>query len=152
ATTRLCLELLLELAGHDPALGPLLDLGCGSGVLAIAAAMLGFGPVVALDKDPVAVRATLENAAANGVSLEASRFDLREALPPAAPVVTANLLSSLLIDWASRLQSAPADLPEVVVAGGILAHETDAVAAAFAGAGLPEAQRRTEGDWAALVL
>ena len=62
ATTRLCLELMLELAGTDragepPQRGPFLDLGCGSGVLAIAAARLGFSPVLAVDFDPVAVEA-----------------------------------------------------------------------------------------------
>jgi ribosomal protein L11 methyltransferase len=70
ATTRLCLELLLSL---DP--GPLLDVGCGSGVLAIAAAKLGFRPVVALDVDPLAVEATRENAAVNGVEVEAFLAD-----------------------------------------------------------------------------
>jgi ribosomal protein L11 methyltransferase len=151
-TTRLCLELLLELAGQGRAQGPFLDLGCGSGVLAVSAAKLGFGPVVALDKDPAAVQATVQNAAANGVSLEVSRFDLRQALPPPAPVVTANLLSPLLIAWATSLESAPDRGPEIVVASGILAHEADRVASAFARAGLPEEQRRLQGDWAAMVL
>ncbi|HEV2814471.1 MAG TPA: 50S ribosomal protein L11 methyltransferase, partial [Solirubrobacteraceae bacterium] len=62
-TTRLCLELLLEV---QPT-GPLVDLGCGSGVLAIAAARLGWSPVLALDFDPLAVAATQTNARANGV-------------------------------------------------------------------------------------
>ena len=65
ATTRLCLELLLDLPR-----GPLLDVGCGSGVLAIAGAKLGFGPVVAIDVDPLAMEATRLNAAANGVEIE----------------------------------------------------------------------------------
>jgi ribosomal protein L11 methyltransferase len=69
-TTRLCLELLLEL---EP--GPLLDVGCGSGVLAIAAAKLGFAPVEAIDVDPVAVQTTLANAGANGVAVAARELD-----------------------------------------------------------------------------
>ncbi len=67
ATTRLCLELLLEL----PPEGPFLDLGCGSGVLAIAAARLGFAPVHAVDFDPVAVETTMKNAAVNGATVQA---------------------------------------------------------------------------------
>ena len=63
-TTRLCLELLLDL---EPA--SLLDLGCGSGVLSVAAAKLGFKPVVALDHDEVAVEVTAENARVNGVTV-----------------------------------------------------------------------------------
>ena len=70
ATTRLCLELLLE----SDARGSFADIGCGSGVLAIVAARLGFGPVLALDYDPLAVTATSENARRNGVELEAARL------------------------------------------------------------------------------
>jgi len=85
-TTRLCLELL----GALPR-GSLLDIGCGSGVLAIAAARLGFAPVVAMDVDPDAVDATARNAAANGVSIE---IILRDALAgplPTADTAVANL-------------------------------------------------------------
>src|SRR5213079_1699122 len=75
-TTRLCLQLLLELER-----GSLLDIGCGSGVLAIAAARLGFSPVIAVDHDPAAVEATQRNAAANEVELDVRVVDaLREPL------------------------------------------------------------------------
>src|ERR1700684_136056 len=77
ATTRLCLELLLELAASDESRGVVLDVGAGSGVLAIAAVKLGYGPVVALDNDRESVRAIACNAEANGVQVEARRFDLR---------------------------------------------------------------------------
>ena len=78
-TTRLCLELLLEL---EPG-GALADWGCGSGVLAIAAARLGCDPVLACDSDPVAVEATRANAAANGVpAIAVARCDLRRAAGP----------------------------------------------------------------------
>lgn len=148
ATTRLCLELLLALADQGAAGGAFLDLGCGSGVLAITAAKLGFGPVTALDNDPAAVNATAENADANGVSIDVSRLDLRETLPPAAATVAANLLSPLLIQWATRIERAP----ERLIASGILNPEADQVAGAFGRIGLGERSRRTLGDWTALLL
>jgi ribosomal protein L11 methyltransferase len=87
ATTRLCLELLL-----DSPRGSVLDIGCGSGVLAIAAARLGFGPVSAIDVDDSAVDAACANAAANGVLIEVRRLDaLALARLPAADLVLANL-------------------------------------------------------------
>jgi ribosomal protein L11 methyltransferase len=147
-TTRLCLELLLDL----PPEGPLLDLGSGSGGLAIAGARLGFAPVYALDIDPVAVQVSRENAAVNGVEVQASRFDLRTDALPAVRTVCANLLSPLLIGWAGQLTGGRTQPPERVVASGILTHEADRVAAAFAPAGLRERDRRSAGDWTALLL
>ena len=149
ATTRLCLELLLELA---PA-GELLDVGCGSGVLAIVAARLGFAPVRAVDNDPASLAATLENAAVNGVELDVARHDLRRDPPAAAATVTANLLRPLLLAWAGRLAMLPAErLPERVIASGLLVGEADEVAAGFACLGLVERGRRERGEWAALHL
>ncbi len=82
ATTRLCLELLLELAAALPERGPLLDIGTGSGVLAIAGSRLRFAPVLGLDHERESVQATRENAAVNAVNLEARHWDLRsEELP-----------------------------------------------------------------------
>ena len=83
ATTRLCLELMLDLGR-----GSLLDVGCGSGVLSIAAAKLGFGPVLAVDLDPQAIEATTRNAEANGVEVDIRLADaLAEALPCADTAV-----------------------------------------------------------------
>jgi ribosomal protein L11 methyltransferase len=147
-TTRLCLELMLELS---PAAGRFIDLGCGSGVLAIAAARLGYAPVLALDNDPASVQATIDNARVNGVTLDVRRHDLRTDEVPAAPTVAANLLGPLLRAWAAKLLDARS-LPERVIAGGLLAHEADAIAAAFAALGLREAGRRQSGEWAALLL
>ena len=82
ASTRLCLELLLELAASEQPTGPLLDVGTGSGVLAIAAARLGFRPVLGLDHERESVAAARENAIVNRVAVEVRRFDLRsQALP-----------------------------------------------------------------------
>jgi ribosomal protein L11 methyltransferase len=141
ATTRLCLELVLS----APAKGPFLDLGCGSGVLAIAAARLGFGPVLALDNDPAAVEATRANAAANGVEIDVRRFDLRSETVPPVQTVAANLLTPLLLRWAASL----AQETSRVIASGILVREADQVSEAF---GLRERARLTDGDWTALLL
>ena len=84
-TTQLCLAALQEIAP-----GPLLDVGCGSGVLAVAAAVLGYGPVVAVDVEPPSVEATRANAAANGVELDVRLVGKHDPLPP-ADVVVANI-------------------------------------------------------------
>ena len=85
-TTRLCLELLLELDR-----GSFLDVGCGSGVLAIAAVRLGFAPVVALDVDDAAVDAARRNAKANGVDLVIKRADATSESLPESAVAVANV-------------------------------------------------------------
>ena len=141
-TTRLCLELLLDLEAG----GPFLDLGCGSGVLAIAAAKLGWAPVRGVDFDPLAVEATRENAQVNGVAVTAERLDLRETAAPVAPTVAANLLRPLLL--ALRF----ATPPRTLIASGLLRREADEVAAAFAAHDLVEARRVSAGEWPALLL
>ena len=148
ATTRLCLEALLEL---DPG-GPVLDLGCGSGVLAIAAAKLGFGPVLATDFDPLAVDATAANAAANGVAVDVARADLRTDGLPEVPLVLANLLRPLLLGYAGRLAAGELPVPRTLVASGLLAGEEDAVVAEMRAAGLAEMARGRSGEWAFVRL
>jgi ribosomal protein L11 methyltransferase len=100
ATTRLCLELLL-----DCPRGSVLDVGCGSGVLAIAAAKLGFTPVLALDVDPVALEATEANARANAVEIETRLGDALSAQPlPEADVAVANITLADAEGVAPRLE------------------------------------------------
>jgi len=161
ATTRLCLELLLELTeaaapaqqGDPPGRGALADLGCGSGVLAIAAAALGFRPVVALDNDPAALEAARANAALNHVEIAVRRCDIRVDPLPRAHTLLANLTTPLLQRLADRLAALPGPArPGLVIASGLLDGETDDVAAAFAAGGLRERERRLEGEWAALAL
>ncbi|HET7454446.1 MAG TPA: 50S ribosomal protein L11 methyltransferase [Solirubrobacterales bacterium] len=143
-TTRLCLELLCEL---EPG-GELVDLGTGSGVLAIAAAKLGWGPVRGYDHEEAAIDAAAANAAANGVEIELERMNLRERLPQSAPTVVANMTASVLNAVAAQIDEAPPTL----VCSGLLPPELDSTAAAFAKVGLGEVERRIEGDWAALLL
>ena len=156
ATTRLCLELLLDLPvpSYRIEAGPaVVDLGCGSGVLGIVAARLGWGRVLALDNDPLSVEATTANAAVNGVAelVEARRFDLRREPVPPARLALANLLAPLLRDWCGALRDSGAKLPGTVIASGLLVDEADGIAAAFAELGMRERDRRTSGDWAALL-
>ena len=95
ATTQLCLKILHLL---DP--GSLLDVGCGSGVLALAASKLGFGPVTAIDSDEAAVEATLQNAAANHVVLDVRHIDALTNPLPDAEIVLANIDLPTLADLA----------------------------------------------------
>ena len=113
-STRAALELLQRL---EPT--PALDLGCGSGVLAIAAAKLGFGPLRCFDLDPLAVGATAENAERNGVALDVARADVLADPLPEAPLWIANLELGLL----RRLLERP-DLPPRILASGLLGEET----------------------------
>ncbi len=132
ATTRLCLELL-------PALprGSLFDAGCGSGVLSVAAAKLGFAPVVALDDDPFAVETALANAAANAVDLDARRGDVTRDTLPGTDVAVANITLTAVEQLAVRLAA------RGFVASGYL--ESDAPRLT----GWTHVERRTLDGWAA---
>jgi ribosomal protein L11 methyltransferase len=153
ATTRLCLELLLEIAASAPTRGPLIDVGTGSGVLAIAAARFGFAPVLALDHETESVEAARANALVNEVDVAVERFDLRTQQLPAATlsggVVLANLLRPLLLELSQSLPRAPRQL----VASGLLLEQADEVADTFAMRwGMRERRRLQGGEWAALLL
>ena len=116
ATTRLCVELLAELGRG----GALLDVGCGSGVLGIAAARLGFRPITCVDVDPVAVETTVANAAANGVEVVARLVDALSEPLPAADVAVANVLLDPAEAILGRLEA------EVAITSGYLAGERPA--------------------------
>jgi ribosomal protein L11 methyltransferase len=158
ATTRLCLELLLELASLGRPDRALLDIGTGSGILAIAGARLAFAPVLGLDNDRESVVAARENAACNAVDVEVRHFDLRSeplpwigtgGSPPGSVVVVANLLRPLLLELEQKLMRRPAHL----LAGGLLREEVDELAAVFAERlGMRELQRRESGEWAAVWM
>jgi ribosomal protein L11 methyltransferase len=144
-TTQLCLELLLELDAG----GPLCDWGAGSGILAVTAARLGFGPVDAVEVMPDGLEAIQRNAAANGVTVRTHWRNLAVSPAPWAPTATANLTLDLLQEIAASALERP---PERLIASGVLADRADLIAAAYARHGLVEAERRVQGDWAAVLL
>jgi ribosomal protein L11 methyltransferase len=133
-TTRLCLELL---AGST---GSLLDVGCGSGVIAIAGAKLGCAPVVAVDLEPGAVAAARANAERNGVTIDARLGDALTDPLPAVDVVVANLTLAQVEALAPRLSG------RRLIASGYLEAETPMPA------GFERRQRRTLEGWAADVF
>jgi ribosomal protein L11 methyltransferase len=153
-TTRLCLELMLSLAALGRRNGLLIDVGTGSGVLAIAAARLGFDPVIGLDHERESVTAARENAIANDTLVDVRRFDLRDGPLPLdaaalrSAVVVANLLKPLLLELAGTITHRP----EHLIAGGLLAEEADQIVRAFTGLGMRERARRRSGEWAAVWL
>jgi ribosomal protein L11 methyltransferase len=114
-TTRACIELLADL---EP--GSCLDAGCGSGVIAVAAARLGFAPVIALDLDPAAVEAAEAAAALNGVAVEVRRADVLRGALPETDVVVANIELAAVERLLSRLAARTA------LTSGYLAHEAPA--------------------------
>jgi ribosomal protein L11 methyltransferase len=148
-TTRLCLEYLLQLAEAAENEGALTDLGTGSGVLAIAAAKIGWSPVCGYDHEVAAIEASAANAAINDVGVDFRRQNLRESLPSLASTCVANMTSPILKAVAGHLAPDP---PRILVLSGILPNELDQVVAAFAPAGYDEQDRRQMGDWAALLL
>ena len=131
-TTRLCLGLLLEVER-----GSLVDVGCGSGVLAIAAARLGFDPVVAIDHDPAALDATERNAKANGVTLDLRRSDAAADDLPAVDVAVVNVSAPFVREIVTRLH------PRDLIASGYLASEPSMLP------GFRHRERRVEDGWAA---
>jgi len=144
-TTQLCLELLPEL---EPG-GALCDWGAGTGVLSIAAAKLGFGPVTAVEVDPSSLATIRSNALANGVEVTTKWLNLSATEAPWAPTVTANLQGLVIGQAAAELIERP---PERMLVSGVMAHEAEALAAAYAPHGLRVRERRERLGWVALVL
>jgi ribosomal protein L11 methyltransferase len=151
-TTRLCLAALEDAAERGSLEGArVLDVGCGSGILAIAAARLGAAKVLGLDTDPVAVEATVANARRNRLGRRIhARLGSLPSGEPAHDVVLANLIASVLITLAVPLaqELRPGGL---LLASGIFGDREAEVATAFRGAGLMLEEQTAEGDWVALA-
>ena len=171
-TTRACLEYIDELAGNGAQ--SFLDMGCGSGILSIAAAKLGFSPVAGFDIDEDAVNASRENAALNGVSVDYRLFalgkgavtldesieaakgvypdlalqgrDVGSGAAPFAPAdfVVANILGPLLIAFADEIAGYA---KKTLIVSGILNELYPEVRGAFAALGFSEVSRKTIGEW-----
>ena len=152
-TTRLCLAALESLADRGAIDGArVVDVGSGSGILSIAAGLLGAESVLAVDVDPIAVDASAANARRNKLG---RRIRVREGSAPSGEgpfdIVLANLIASLLVTLADGLI---ADLRPggTMLASGIFANREAEVVAAFKARGLTIARRYTEGDWVALEV
>jgi ribosomal protein L11 methyltransferase len=139
-TTRACLELLLEL---EPA-GSFADLGCGSGVLAIVAARLGWGPLVAVDVQPLSVQTARENAERNGTEIEIDVADLLRVPAPTADGFAANVPAAVHASIVSGWQPA---VPQAGLISGFGEDEADAVIAGYGQCGLRERRRLTRDGW-----
>jgi ribosomal protein L11 methyltransferase len=151
-STRGCLE-LLERALDGVAVSRALDVGCGSGILAIAAAQLGVPRVDAIDLDPDAVAATVENAQRNAVAdrVHAAVAAVDAWAGPPAPLVLANLLGAAHLTLAPTLTELTAPRG-ALIAGGLLVPEAPAVAGAFAAAGCWLVEVAEHEGWATLLL
>ncbi|MEO5986027.1 MAG: 50S ribosomal protein L11 methyltransferase [Candidatus Limnocylindria bacterium] len=149
-TTRGCLALLQEI---EPMPDVVLDVGCGSGVLAIAALRLGAGRADGLDTDPLAVEATRANAECNGVGdrVRVGHGTLPEAPIERYPLVVANLVAAVLIELAPRL-AAHLAVGGLLVASGIIEPRAAEVVSALSEAGLALEERRDDGEWVSLLL
>ena len=151
-TTKACLEYIDELVPESGIAPSFLDMGCGSGILSIAAAKLGCRPVRGFDVDQDAVDASIENASANGVSVEFFKYGLGSKTKRdlgTADIVVANILGPLLIRFADEIAPcAPRDL----VISGILTELYPDVLAAYAARGFAEVSRKTLGEWTTGLL
>ncbi len=157
-TTQLCLELMEKYLPQSPV--PVIDVGCGSGILSIGALKLGAEFALGVDIDPASVKASRENADANGIppekfaigqgsvaEIRTDKFTLRQ-----APLVLANILAPVII---RLFEAGLADLVSpggTIVLSGILAEQADSVASAAAEAGMTFLEKRQMGDWVALAF
>lgn len=148
-TTALCLK-LLEKYVQDGA--TVYDVGTGSGILAIASALLGSGRVVAVDHDPVACRTALANIERNGVAgrVKVIQGDLLSSIEGKAGLIVANIIASIIaglaVDVSKTLVSGG-----IFIASGIISERGPEVLAALESAGLSVVEQLEDGGWVALV-
>ena len=160
-TTRLCLQLMekyapglraAEAGGDDAPGSRLLDVGCGSGILAMGGALLGFDRVLGIEIDPDAVAVARENVALNGLAdrIEVRQGDLTEGVDFAADMVAANLMADLVIrlaaDCGRHLRGSG-----IFISSGILTEKEDVVAKAIENAGFAILEIAREGEWCAIA-
>lgn len=154
-TTRLCVERLVKLAEGESRNRVVIDAGCGSGILALSAALLGFSEVVAFDNDAEAVRVSQENAALNnlGGRVQFLSADLLTGLAGRkAGILLANIQADVLVRFAAELVAAVAPGGTLVLSG-ILAVERDATRHSFEAVARGwNCESRILGEWSDLML
>src|SRR5262245_26320712 len=143
-TTQACLAMLADVEPE----GSLADLGCGSGVLSIAAARLGWDRVVAVDIEPTGVASARRNAERNGVEIEVRQADVTAEAPPDADTVVANMPPAVQVALAERIHEAPS----LLICSGFKPDEIPAVAAAWELRGLSIADEVQANEWSGLVM
>ncbi len=143
-TTAMCLELLATM----PPNGPFADLGCGAGVLAITAAVLGWSPVIAIDHEISGVEATRRNAERNGVEIDVLEADLLKIDPPPVTAIAANVPLAVHARLAAGL---PPEVRRVIVSGVVDRHLPE-VLAGYEQAGLAVREQRGGPGWVAALL
>jgi ribosomal protein L11 methyltransferase len=143
-TTQACLATLAEV---NPS-GSFADLGCGTGVLSIAAAKLGWSPIVAVDIEPTSVATARRNGDRNGVEIDVRRVDVASESPPEAETVVANIPPAVQLALAERLDGTPS----LLIASGFKPDEIPAVASAWERRGLSVADQVRANEWSVLVM
>lgn len=146
-TTRLCLA---EIESRVRPGSSVLDVGTGSGILAIGASQMGAARVVGIDISPTAIETAAANAATNGVSVELVAGDLSAGPAERYDLVVANLLASTILELADDLAASVGD-GGVLIASGILTEQEASVSERLAAAGFEAVEGRVSGDWVALV-
>lgn len=154
ASTRLCLQAMEENLAPG---ARVVDLGCGSGILAVAAARLGAEHVLAVDTDPMAVQAAQANVRLNAVEgtvrvIQGSLAEVMAEWPEGADGVVANIYASVLVQMLGGGLAQAVRPGGILVLSGVLAEQFPEVRAAAAAAGVRELRVLSEGDWRALVL
>ncbi|MFV0439457.1 MAG: 50S ribosomal protein L11 methyltransferase [Desulfopila sp.] len=151
ATTSLCLDFLREVLEKEP--GPVLDVGTGTGILAMAAALFGAPSVLAIDNDPEAVSAARVNVVHNGLEDRVSvAITPLEAVAGSYRLVVANIIFDALCDMAPALARLTAGGGSLVLSGILQGQQVDTLVAVYGEAGLVVAGRRDRAEWAALHL
>ena len=154
ASTKLALE-FVEGLFHDTKTPPktVLDVGTGTGILAMAAALFGAQEVLAIDNDPEAVVVAEENILRNGLNsiIKADGVALAD-IPRQFDLVIANIIHDTLIDLAASLAARLAPNGRLIMAGILTGHQTDNIRAAYNALGLKHQETRSEGEWSALLF
>ncbi len=152
ATTTLCLELLQGALSASPG-ARVLDVGTGTGILAMAALLFGASRATAIDNDPEAVAAARANALANGLAgaMEVSLTPLAE-LAGRYRIVVANIVHDVLLELAPALDRATGEEGSLILSGLLAGEQVKSIARHFAARGFAVAEERQRGEWAALAL